>query len=308
LTTYVGRFGPSPTGPLHFGSLVAAVGSYLQARSRGGRWLVRIEDLDPPREVPGAAGEILATLERLGFEWDGDVACQSRRSEHYEAALAALAARGAVYECSCSRKDATVAAAGDRGSVYPGTCRNGARVGAVPTAVRVRTQPITIEVHDRLQGTLAQQLERDVGDFVVRRRDGWFAYQLAVVVDDHLQGVTEVVRGSDLLDSTPRQHYLQSLLNMPHPQYVHLPVVLAADGRKLSKQNGAAPISQKSPAHALHSALTFLHQHPPEELRDERDLDAIWAWAVKSWRPEVLQGVRARGWDEAVFARSSDGN
>jgi glutamyl-Q tRNA(Asp) synthetase len=307
LSTYVGRFAPSPTGSLHFGSLVAAVGSYLEARSRAGRWIVRIEDLDPPREVPGAASDILSTLERLGFEWDGEVAWQSRRTEHYQAALAALAARGDVYECSCSRKD-TTAATGEAGAVYPGTCRRGLRVSGGATAMRVRTQPIEIEVSDRLQGAFAQQIDRDVGDFVVRRRDGWFAYQLAVVVDDHLQGVTDVVRGSDLLDSTPRQHYLQTLLNIPHPHYVHLPVVLAADGRKLSKQNGAAPISRKSPAHALHDAFTFLHQAPPAGLRDEHNVDAIWAWAVKSWRPEVLRGVRARAWDEAVFARSSDGN
>jgi glutamyl-Q tRNA(Asp) synthetase len=269
---------------------------------------VRIEDIDPPREVLGAAGNILDDLDRLGFQWDGEVVSQSTRSEHYREALAALAARGAVYECSCSRKDATAAVAGDVAPVYPGTCRGGVRVRGVPTAVRARTQPIVVEVGDRLQGAFAQQLDRDVGDFVVRRRDGWFAYQLAVVVDDHLQGITEVVRGSDLLDSTPRQLYLQSLLSMPHPDYVHLPVVLAADGRKLSKQNGASPISQISPAHALHKAFTFLNQSPPTELRDEHNLDAIWSWAVKNWRPDVLQGVRARTWDEMEFARGSDGN
>lgn len=308
MTTYIGRFAPSPTGPLHFGSLVAAIASYLQARTQDGLWLVRIEDLDPPREVAGAADDILKTLERLGFQWDGPVVCQSARWEHYREALTALMARGMVYECCCSRRDSTVAAAGDAGPVYPGTCRDGPRVSGAPTAMRVRIEPIVVEIHDRLQGPFAQQLEREVGDFVIRRRDGWFAYQLAVVVDDHLQGVTEVVRGSDLLESTPRQHYLQSLLGMNHPKYVHLPVALAADGRKLSKQNAAAPIAHRSPAQALHAALTFLEQHPPEELRFEHDLNAIWSWACTNWQMEPLRGMRSRVWDETVFARGGDGN
>jgi len=308
VSLYVGRFAPSPTGALHFGSLIAALGSCLQARSRGGRWLVRIEDLDPPREEPGAASEILRALERLGFEWDGPVVYQSARTEHYQTALAELAARGAVYECSCSRKDALATAAGDGTSVYPGTCRAGAREPGKPTAMRVLTQPIEIAIDDRLQGTFAQRLEHDVGDFVVRRRDGWFAYQLAVVVDDHLQNVSEVVRGADLLDSTPRQWYLQDLLGLPHPDYVHLPVALDAAGSKLSKQNGAPSISQNSPARALYEALVFLDQKPPPELRTAQCVEPIWSWAVKNWRLEPLRGVRTRVWGATAFACDGDGN
>jgi glutamyl-Q tRNA(Asp) synthetase len=305
---YVGRFAPSPTGALHFGSLIAALGSCLQARSRGGRWLVRIEDLDPLREVSGTADAILHALDRLGFEWDGPVVYQSGRTEHYREALAALAARDAVYECSCSRKDALTAAAGDGTSVYPGTCRAGVRERGRTTAVRVRTQPIEIAIDDRVQGLFTQQLERDVGDFVVRRRDGWFAYQLAVVVDDHLQAVSEVVRGADLLDSTPRQRYLQDLLGLPHPDYVHLPVAVDAGGNKLSKQSGAPSISQKSPGHALYQALVFLDQHPPAELCTEQCVEPIWKWAVKNWRVEPLRGVRTRVWGAKPFACDGDGN
>jgi glutamyl-Q tRNA(Asp) synthetase len=288
---------------------VAAVGSYLQARHNAGRWLVRIEDLDPPREVSGAAREILATLERLGFQWDGPVVYQSARAAHYRDALATLAAQGAVYECSCSRKDAvTASAVTASGPVYPGTCRGGVRIPGGTTALRVRTRPRVVTIADRLQGEVAQQLERDVGDFVVRRRDGLHAYQLAAVVDDHLQGVTEVVRGCDLLDSTPRQWYLQSLLGFAHPDYVHLPVALDASGAKLGKQTGAAPVSRLAPARALHAALEFLGQRPPSELRRESALEPIWTWAVEKWRVDTLRGVRSRQWGAAPFARSSDGN
>jgi glutamyl-Q tRNA(Asp) synthetase len=280
----------------------------LQARSNGGQWLVRIEDLDPPREVPGAASAILQDLERLGFEWDGPVVYQSERTEFYEAALAKLSAKGVIYECSCSRKDATATAPGDASAVYAGTCRNGVRDPGKPTSLRVRTQPVNVEIEDRLQGAFTQQLERDVGDFVIRRRDGWFAYQLAVVVDDHLQGMSEIVRGCDLLDSTPRQWYLQSLLGLPHPDYVHLPVAVDAAGKKLSKQTADAPISQKSPARALYAALDFLEQQPPRALLSEQCVEPIWSWAVQNWRLEPLRGIRTRVWGEAAFACGCDGN
>jgi glutamyl-Q tRNA(Asp) synthetase len=306
---YVGRFAPSPTGPLHFGSLVAAVGSYLQARSRRGRWLVRIEDLDPPREVPGAARDILSTLERFGFAWDGPIVYQSARDTYYRDALAKLGELGLTYECSCSRKDTAAASpASEWGPVYAGTCRNGVRNGATETAVRVRVEPIVVDVVDGLQGRIAQRLDREVGDFVIRRRDGWYAYQLATVVDDYLQGVTEVVRGSDLLHSTPRQWYLQHLLDYAHPDYVHLPVAVDANGHKLSKQTGAAPVVRTAPARALHAALEFLQQDPPPELADETNLDTVWSWAVQNWRPRVLEGIRSLKPPEPVFAHSSDGN
>jgi glutamyl-Q tRNA(Asp) synthetase len=306
---YVGRFAPSPTGPLHFGSLVAAVGSYLQARSNRGRWLVRIEDLDPPRELAGAARDILTTLERFGFAWDGPILYQSARDTYYRDALARLAERGAIYECACSRKDTAAAMpATDPASVYSGRCRSGVRAAGVPTAVRVRVQPAVVEVADGLQGPFAQRLDRDVGDFVVRRRDGWYAYQLATVVDDHLQGVTEVVRGCDLLHSTPRQWYLQQLLDYAHPDYVHLPVALDARGQKLSKQTGAEPISRTAPSRALHAALEFLEQSPPPDLAEESRLEPVWSWAVQNWRPQTLNGIRSRRVGEAVFARGSDGN
>ena len=308
MSKYVGRFAPSPTGALHFGSLIAAVGSFLQARTRGGRWLVRIEDLDPPREVPGAADDILRTLNSLGFEWDGAVEFQSMRAEHYDAALARLAERGAIYACSCSRKDAIAQAAGESVPVYPGTCRQGQSKVRVPTSIRVRTPASPIEIHDGLQGSCVQRLDRDIGDFVVRRRDGWFAYQLAVVVDDELQGVTEVVRGCDLLDSTPRQWYLQSLLDYAHPNYVHLPVAIDAEGRKLSKQTGSPAVSRMAAGPVLYAALEFLKQDPPSELRQEHSHEPIWAWAVKNWRLEPLCGLRRRVWNDTVFACSSNGN
>jgi glutamyl-Q tRNA(Asp) synthetase len=284
------------------------VGSYLQARSQGGRWLVRIEDLDRERERPGAARAILQLLERLGFEWDGPVVYQSERSAYYEEALATLAARGLTYECSCSRKDASAAMVTGAGTgIYPGTCRDGVRRPGAPTAVRLRTRPLVVEVVDALQGAFAQELEREVGDFVLRRRDGWHAYQLAVVVDDFLQGVTEVVRGCDLLDSTPRQVYLQSLLGYSRPHYVHLPIVLDESMRKLSKQTGAMPIAHMPPTHALHASLVFLGQQPPAELGRDFSLESLWSWARGHWRLAPMQGMRSGPLPHAMFACDSDG-
>jgi glutamyl-Q tRNA(Asp) synthetase len=222
-----GRFAPSPTGPLHLGSLVAAVGSWLYARAEGGRWLVRIEDIDTPRVVPGSAEEILAALRRYGLEWDGEVVWQSRRTALYERALDELRAKGLVYDCACSRAELARAASAPVGRepVYPGTCRNGIAAGKAARAIRFR-------VPDDLED----------GDFVVRRADGLFAYQLAVVVDDADQGVTQVVRGADLLASTPRQIALQHVLGYPTPVYVHLPLVVNPDGSKLGKRDGALPL------------------------------------------------------------------
>lgn len=282
---YRGRFAPSPTGPLHFGSLVAALGSCLEARHRGGEWLVRIEDIDPPREVPGSASAILCSLERLGFEWDTAVLYQSSRLAAYAAAIDELNAIGAAYRCSCTRSEVRAASGGS--DVYPGTCRAVQRSSGRRTAVRVRTPDEPVGFADRLQGIVAQSLSREVGDFIVCRRDGLFAYQLAVVVDDHAQGITEIVRGADLLDNTPRQIHLQRLLGLPTPEYAHLPVVLAPDGRKLSKQTGATPIDSRRPAEALHAALVFLGHRPPGELARAGPPE-IWAWALRHWRLDTV--------------------
>lgn len=291
-----GRFAPSPSGPLHFGSLVAAVGSFLEARSGAGAWLVRMEDIDTPRVVPGAAGDILRTLERHGMSWDGPVVYQSQRTEYYQAALERLIRAGLGYACSCSRRDISkMARIGSLGMIYPGLCRNGAVSADRPWAIRLRTNSRTIVFHDRIQGNHAQSLESEVGDFVIRRADGVFAYQLAVVVDDAAQGVTHVVRGCDLLDSTPRQIYMQGLLGLPTPQYSHLPVVVNRHGDKLSKQTRAKPLDPRRPGSAVVAALRFLNQNPPEDLAREK-LRIIWAWALENWRSERIPAVPAIHW------------
>ncbi len=250
--TYRGRFAPSPTGPLHFGSLVAAVGSWIRARAVNGIWLVRIEDLDPPREVPGSAADILATLAAFGMESDEPVVFQSQREAAYEQAFQRLRDAGHAFACACSRSDLDA-----HGGLHRDAC-------IAPTdssrecAWRLHAPDITIGFNDLLLGPQSQNLRRDVGDFVIRRLEGWYAYQLAVVVDDALQGITEIVRGADLLDSTPRQIYLQRLLGLPTPAYVHLPLVLDVAGRKLSKQDRDQPVDRHDPIPALCAALTFL--------------------------------------------------
>jgi glutamyl-Q tRNA(Asp) synthetase len=289
---YRGRFAPSPTGPLHLGSLIAAVGSYLEARSCGGEWLVRMEDLDPPREVPGAADLILKTLEAYGFEWDGAVLYQSARADAYAAALQVLARHGLVYPCSCTRKEiADSAMHGIEGPVYPGTCRNGLTEEKLPRAWRVRVEDRAIGFDDVLQGRISQNLAHDIGDFVLKRADGLYAYQLAVVVDDAEQGITQVVRGADLLDSTPRQIWLQHLLGLPTPQYTHLPVAANVAGEKLSKQTKAAALDLSNPVPALWQSLHFLGQHPPDELL-LADTATLWRWALDQW--EIGEVPKAR--------------
>jgi len=263
---YIGRFAPSPTGPLHLGSLVAALASYMEARRAKGKWLVRIEDLDKPREEPGAADAILRTLEALGLHWDGAVEYQSRRIERYRAALAGLAAL--TYPCGCTRSEvADSALAIDGARVYQGNCRAGLPAGKNARAVRIRAEG-EVGFADRVQGEQRQRLERDVGDFVVCRADGQFAYQLAVVVDDAEQGVTEVVRGADLLDSTARQIYLQRKLGHPMPAYLHVPVVVDSAGEKLSKQTGAAAIDPARGREALRRAFAFLGQPETDDLAE----------------------------------------
>jgi glutamyl-Q tRNA(Asp) synthetase len=279
---YRGRFAPSPTGPLHFGSLVAALGSFLDARSCGGEWLVRIEDLDRPREVVGAADQILRTLEAFGLEWDGEVAYQSRREPAYRGALADLERAGLLYACGCSRQDIRRhGRPGPEGPVYPGTCRGRPPAHRARRALRVVTVAEELGIEDRVQGLVSQNLERDSGDFVVQRADGQFAYQLAVVVDDGWQEVSHVVRGADLLLSAPRQAYLQRLLHLPRPTYAHLPVAVDAMGRKLSKQLASRPVDPLRPGPSLLAALSHLGQEiPPEPEEHPRD---ILAWAVARW-------------------------
>ncbi len=280
-----GRFAPSPTGPLHFGSVVAAVGSFLEARRHGGRWLVRMEDLDPPREVPGAADDILRTLDALGLHWDGEVLYQSRRHEAYAEALARLQAGGRLYGCACSRREvAEASAAAGRPGVYPGTCRNGVPGGRAPRALRLRVDGETVGFADGIQGRVTVALAETVGDFVVRRADGLFAYHLAVVVDDAAQGVTQVVRGADLLGCTPAQIRLQNLLGLPVPAYAHLPVAVNAAGEKLSKQTGARPVDTARPGVVLVQALDFLGQDPPAELAAAPAAEVL-AWALAHWDP-----------------------
>jgi len=295
-----GRFAPSPTGPLHFGSLIAAVGSYLSAKSQKGEWLVRMEDLDPPREVKGAADGILRTLETYGFEWDGEMIYQSRRREAYETALAALKHQGALYACGCTRREiADSSIRGIEGPVYPGTCRAGLPADRAPRALRVRTDDVAIEFKDRVQGMQRMRLESDIGDFVVKRADGLYAYQVAVVVDDAEQGVTEVVRGADLLSSTARQIHLQRLLGVPTPDYLHLPAALNARGEKLSKQTLAAPLPRTQPTPVLWRVLDFLGQRPLPEWR-EASLAEFWAAATARWSEAAIprqSGIVAPGAD-----------
>ncbi|RLA38150.1 MAG: tRNA glutamyl-Q(34) synthetase GluQRS [Gammaproteobacteria bacterium] len=289
---HCGRFAPSPTGPLHFGSLVSAVASYLQVRRQGGRWLVRIEDIDPPREVPGATDAILTALEHYGFAWDGPVLYQSDRSAAYQAALEQLAATGQSYPCSCSRREiAEGAEDGIAGPVYPGTCRTRPRHRNRNTALRLRTSGTRIGFCDGHFGGCEIDLERDFGDFVIRRADGLFAYQLAVVVDDAAQGVTEVVRGADLLDLTPAQLHLQRLLGLPAPTYLHHPLAIDPAGAKLSKQTGARPLDGVDPRPDLLAALAFLDQAPPPELTAVT-LDSLWDWALARWDPTLMPRPR----------------
>lgn len=291
IMTYTGRFAPSPTGPLHFGSLVAAVASWCDARAASGRWLLRIEDLDAPREAPGAAQAILAALAGFGLAWDGDVMVQSARTEAYLEALARLGEY--TYPCACTRREiADSALAGPYGAaVYPGTCRRGLAPGRAARTVRIRVDDETVAFDDLVQGRVVQQLATDVGDFVLLRGDGIIAYQLAVVVDDAAQGVTHVVRGADLLDSTPRQICLQRRLGLPEPVYLHVPVATNAAGEKLSKQTLATAVDAADPVPALRAALAFLGQPAPALPRD-----ALLAHAAANWDRAAIPRVRAIRW------------
>ncbi|HUX30833.1 MAG TPA: tRNA glutamyl-Q(34) synthetase GluQRS [Thiobacillus sp.] len=288
---YVGRFAPSPSGPLHYGSLVAAVASWLDARAAGGRWLLRMEDLDRPRCEPGAADTILRQLEAYGLAWDGAVLVQSQRDDAYAEALATLQAIGALYPCACTRSQLALAPRNHEGEIiYPGTCRNGLPAGATARAWRVRVPDVNARFHDRIHGELQQNLAYEVGDFIVRRADGLFAYQLAVVVDDAFQRISHVVRGADLLWNTPRQIYLQSLLGLPTPSYAHVPLVINAAGQKLSKQTLAPALPETGRSAILAQALAALGHPPPAELTGAEPAELL-AWTAAHWK---IENVPAR--------------
>lgn len=285
---YTGRFAPSPTGPLHFGSLVAAVASWLDARAAGGRWLVRMEDLDRPRCVAGAADAILRQLEAYGLHWEDVVQHQSNRDDAYAAALESLKQQGLAYPCACTRAQLAQAPRNAEGEIlYPGTCRDGLPAGAAARAWRVRVPPGEVRFHDRIHGALSQSLSQEVGDFIVKRADQLFAYQLAVVVDDAWQGVTDVVRGADLLWNTPRQIYLQARLALPTPRYAHVPLITNSAGQKLSKQTLAPALPLNGQSAVLEQALIVLGHPPPTELHGA-PADAILAWASAHWRIESV--------------------
>lgn len=269
-----GRFAPSPTGDLHFGSLIAAVASFLQAKSAGGQWLIRVEDIDPPREVAGSANRILADLGRFGMQSDQPVMYQSRRTAVYEQAVNRLLGNNQAYWCGCSRSELPAS------GYYPGTCSAGLPEGKSPRSVRIRVADEPIVFTDLVQGTMRENLAHTVGDFVIRRADGLPAYQLAVVVDDAFQGVSEVVRGIDLLDSTARQIHLQARLGLNTPAYAHHPVAIGSDGRKLSKRLDSDPLSSASPREAMQQCLHFLGQPCPPGL----SLEALWHWALENWQ------------------------
>ncbi len=288
---YIGRFAPSPTGPLHLGSLIAALASWLDARAHGGQWLLRIEDIDPAREQPGAAAAMPAVLAAHGLRADGEIVWQSARTEHYRRALQRLLDSGDAFYCTCSRSDLAAS-----GGVHRGHCRHQNTPPEQPYAVRLLTGATDIGFDDRLQGRYHQQLDQAVGDVVLWRKEDLPAYQLAVVVDDAAQGITDVVRGSDLLDNTPRQILLQHKLGLPTPRYAHLPVIVNRAGQKFSKQNQARPLDPAQVIGNLRGALAFLGQpQPPTTL--ETDLDALLAWSVEQWQLSRVPAQLARDID-----------
>lgn len=287
-TDYIGRFAPSPTGLLHIGSLLTALASYADARANRGKWLVRMEDLDPPREMPGAAAHILHTLEAFGFEWDREVVWQSRRHSLYRDALGRLKEKGLLYPCYCSRKDWQAAAAqGADGFVYNGRCRRPEDRPHTdkPPAWRIRVNDETIGFDDGIVGHYAQNLARDIGDFILLRADGFWAYQLAVVADDADQGITHIVRGQDLLVSTPRQIYLQRSLGFTTPHYAHLPLLVNKHGQKWSKQTLAPALDENHKEQLLRQVLQYLNLPPAPEVSRPQ---ALLSWAIEHWQPHKI--------------------
>lgn len=288
--SYVGRFAPSPTGPLHFGSLVAAVASYLDAKSNNGKWLIRIEDLDKPREVKGAAEAIIHCLDAYGFVWDDKIIYQSQQTEHYENALQQLQLKNLVYPCTCTRKEIadSFTEYGIEGVIYPGTCRQGHIQGDKPVTWRMRVTDEMIAFNDRALGLIQHVLTKDIGDFVIKRADGLFSYQLAVVLDDANQGVTDVVRGADLLNSTTRQIYLQQVLGLATPLYCHIPIVKNEQGEKLSKQTLASALPLDNIQTTLFAAFQLLGLNPPQAIKNATSKE-MWRWAFQHWNVPVMR-------------------
>lgn len=281
--TYIGRFAPSPTGPMHFGTLIAAVASYLQAKSNKGKWLLRMEDVDVLRNVAGCDTQILQSLERFGFEWDDEVLYQTSRTQAYEQALTQLKQQALLYPCTCSRKQ-LAQQTGEWSPVYPGTCRRKDKWTDASYATRVKTPDRLIVFNDIVCGPQQQNIANEVGDFVIKRRDGLFAYQLAVVVDDAYQGVTQVVRGTDLMDSTPRQIFLQQTLAYRTPEYLHFPIAIDKEGNKLSKSTQATKLDDSKPITSLNAALMFLGQ----QKLDTNQLDEFWETAIENWNSDNI--------------------
>lgn len=297
---YRGRFAPSPTGPLHLGSIYTALAGFLHAKTQGGEWLLRIDDLDPYRTLPGAADRIRYTLEACGLYWDGQVMHQTERTNVYHAALDRLLAARLVYPCLCSRKELALGA-GETSAAYPGFCRGRRlewRMGS--HALRINTEGTRISFEDRLQGPTAQNLEVEVGDFILYRRDGVYAYHLATVLDDAEQGITEVLRGQDLLDSTPRQIYLQRRLDLPTPGYAHVPILVDRNGRKLSKQTFAPEAAVRNSGALLFQLLVLLKQSPPDELASAGAAEIL-DWAIPNWDITRLEGIASITVDPSRF-------
>ena len=291
---YKGRFAPSPTGSLHFGSLTTAVASYLQAKANSGEWYLRIEDLDPHREIPGAAQQIIQTLEDFGFEWDGPIIYQSSHHSLYAESLASLLKQNKAYYCGCSRKEVEqfMATHNDSGTIYPGICRHkGEEYRPNDAAIRLLSCAGLLSFTDKIQGEQQTDFANELGDFVIYRRDGLYAYQLAVVIDDAIMGINEVVRGVDLLQSTFNQICLQRYLNLSNPKYLHIPICVDNSGRKISKQDGAQPILKRDATPLIFAVLALLGQNPPIELKSVYRIEEVWKWAVKHWNAELIPKV-----------------
>jgi glutamyl-Q tRNA(Asp) synthetase len=285
LAAYIGRFAPSPTGPLHLGSLYTALASYLDAKQHQGLWLLRLDDSDIPRNQAGAADAIIQCLLDFGLQWDGDVVYQHQHQAHYQQALTQL--QHQLYHCHCSRKQLA-----EYGDHYPGFCREHPPADSKHCALRLRVPDSPWQFTDRLQGLQHGNLAHESGDFVLQRRDSIIAYQLAVVVDDYQQQISHVVRGNDLLDSTAKQRYLQQCLHYPSPHYLHLPVIVDGNGQKLSKQTAAEAVSTRQPAQSLLQLLTLLQQQPPASLRGA-SVASVLEWAIAHWQPQALKKIRA---------------
>jgi glutamyl-Q tRNA(Asp) synthetase len=295
-SAYIGRFAPSPTGPLHLGSLFTALASYLDARSQQGKWLLRVDDLDTPRNKEGSVAAILKTLETFGLCWDDAVYYQSQHIDSYESFLLELEQCRLTYRCSCSRKSLedlhSVDSPESKHTIYPGICRNKSIPAETQHAIRLKTEPYTLSFQDDLQGLISHHLANQHGDFILKRKDGIIAYQFAVVIDDYLQGVNHVVRGCDLLEETPKQIYLQQLLGFPIPTYMHVPVIVDQYSYKLSKQTLATAVDTKSPNKTIFDLLVLLKQNPLDELNGAT-VNVLLDWAIAHWQPDKLSLYRA---------------